>query len=320
MKLDLVPFEAWESLNEALSAQLKYENSSVRAYAGAAAAIYELTMSTAQFYSHKRSVGLIEGQTPYLVSLLPYLYREGYQVQFAPKEEKPDWKTWVEGLKKDTNFVAFCEDHPVTGELYAVDEIEQLLNEKKIFCLRISHNSHLYQRIEVKPYSVRICSYQGKAAVAILGTKLRSPPLMTQSMDWTREEFLKLVIDSAKDIQDKKLVQEFEKNLPGSYQSYLKTENRIYDRALFYNPEITGEALQQFLKKELKQPLLAAGLEREIETTHLCRWGGTVSYDHWWKPTPAPEVLRGLMVISCELIKKYPLKALLEKSLKDLQF
>jgi hypothetical protein len=186
--------------------------------------------------------------------------------------------------------------------------------------LRISHNSHLYQRIEVKPYSVRICSYQGKAAVAILGTKLRSPPLMAQSMDWTREEFLKLVIDSAIDIQDKKLVQEFEKNLPGSYQSYLKTENRIYDRALFYNPEITGEALQQFLKKELKQPLLAAGLEREIETTHLCRWGGTVSYDHWWKPTPAPEVLRGLMVISCELIKKYPLKALLEKSLKDLQF
>jgi hypothetical protein len=320
MKLDLTPFENWESLNERLAVELQYSENSLRAYSGAAAAIYELAMSTAQFYSHKRSVGFVEGQTPYLIGLLPYLYKEGYQVQVAPAEASLDWKAWVEGLKKDTNFVAFCEDHPVTGEVYDVGQLEIALNEKKIFCLRISHNQHLFKKIEIQPYSARICSYQGNTAVAILGAKFRSPPLMAQSMDWSLDDFIKSIQISRTSHEDKALIQNFEKTLPSPFQQYLKTESRLFDRALFYCEEITGEALQQFLKKELNQPLLRAGLEKDIETTHLCRWGGHASYEPWWKPTPKPEVLRGLTVISADLIQKTNLKDLLSKAVKELQF
>ncbi|HEY8270180.1 MAG TPA: hypothetical protein VIG33_04780, partial [Pseudobdellovibrionaceae bacterium] len=143
MKLALIPLEEWERLNDQLKIDFSLPaGNSARIYKGMAHAVFETAQGTAQFFSHKRSLGVVKGQTSYFDSLLPYFYKEVFSVQAMSHLAVVDPEVWVNSLKKDTSFVLFSEDHPVTGELYDYDHLDELLNEKKIFAFRISHFRH----------------------------------------------------------------------------------------------------------------------------------------------------------------------------------
>ncbi len=319
MKVDVTAFEAWESLNLSATSALKpAPEVTVRCYQGAAAAVFELALSTAQFYSHKRAVAMVPGATPHFQSILPYLYKEGYDVQMAPDSFDP--KTWVESLKRETCFVLISEDHAITGELYDRHELEKLLNEKRIFCFKVSHHSHLYRKSDVMPYSSRICAYDPQTAVAFVGTKLKSPPLISSFLNWEPQAFLQRLEAIAKSTAENQAkVENFENNLPPGYKPFFAHANRLWDRALIYSEEIGGEALQQFLAGSLGLKIDKPGFETRLETTHLCRWGGTKNYDEWWKPRPSESILRGLLLLGTEILDHPGLRAALENALRECQ-
>jgi hypothetical protein len=319
MKVDITPFEAWESLNLAVKSVISVPNEiSTRCYQGVASAAFELALSTAQFYSHKRSVAIVPGATPHFQSILPYLYKEGYEVQMAP--QPLDAKAWVESLKKDTCFVLFSEDHAITGELYEHQELEKLLNEKKIFSFKISHHNHLFQQTEVLPYSARICSFDPQTAVALIGNKLKAPPLISGYLNWEPQNFLQAIERTKKtQFEKRELVESFEKNLPKGYSVFFQSTNRTWDRSLIYSEEVAGESLQQYLIGALGLKIDKPGFETAIETTHLCRWGGTKNYDEWWNPRPAESILRGLLLLGTQVLDHPGLRAALEKALRECQ-
>ncbi len=316
----LVQFDIWEQLNESLRGQLGFPEGdySLRSYQGLGPAIWEIVQGTAQFYSHKRNVTLVTGQTPHIAPALPYLYKDGFQVQ------TPSWpsdmKTFVEALKKDTNFVIYSEDHPVTGEIYDVEELDHLLNEKKIFSLRISHQNHLYKPVEILPYTVRICGYHPSAAIAFVGSKYKAPATMSALLAWDGENFtagIQSVIKKSK--EDENLILQFERNLPSGFQVFKPTGKRSFDRSLIYSLEASGEALQKNIASQMKINLQKPGWESLIETTHLCRWGGVGTYQSWWDQRPSEEILRGLLVLSLDVVKDPHINLYLEKALQESQ-
>ena len=319
--MDITPFEAWESLNAQAAPLLKAPaDCVVRCYQGVALATFELAMATAQFYSHKRSVALCPGMTPHFQSLLPYLYKEGYDVQMAP--ETLDAKAWVESLKKDTCFVLMAEDHVVTGELFDFAELEKLLNEKKIFCFKVSHQNHFFRKTDaVLPYSARICGFDPATAVAFIGNKLKAPTLISGAMNWEPENFLNRLESAVqKAVENREKIEAFEQSLPAGFKSLLaKGANRTWDRALIYSEEVAGESLQQYLAGAIGLQIGKPGFETKLETTHLCRWGGTKNYDEWWKPRPTESILRGLLLLAPEILDHPGLKAALEKALRECQ-
>lgn len=319
MKVALSAFEVWENLNIEIARELQADDTtSVRCYPGLAAAVFESIQSTAQFYSHKRSVALVGGQTPHVQSILPYLYKEGYDVQIAPAGGPT--LEWLESLKKDTGFAIFSEDHPVTAELYSVEEIEKFLNDKKIFCFRISHHNHLFRPVELMPYSARICSYDPETAVVLMGLRHKAPALLAPFLSWNEANFLKSFRNAKNSARENRaLVEKFETSLPLGLEALLKTENRCFDRALIYSEETGGEALQLFLASKFKVGLEKPAWETRIETTHLCRWGGTKNYDLWWNPRPAESILRGLLILSIEILEHPELKQTLQKALQECQ-
>jgi hypothetical protein len=315
MKVDITPFEVWENLN-ALAGPLVNAPADcvVRCYQGLALATFELAMATVQFYSHKRSVAMCQGMTPHFQSVLPYLYKEGYEVQIAP--EALDAKAWVEGLKKDTLFVLLAEDHAVTGELFDHAELEKLLNEKKIFCFKISHQNHFFRKTDsVMPYSARICGFDPATAVAMVGGKLKAPNLISGALSWEPEAFIKRLESAVhKAVEKRETVEKFEQGLPSGFKALLQTKSRTWDRALIYSEDIAGESLQQYLAGALGLQIGKPGFETLIETTHLCRWGGTTNYDGWWKPRPTESILRGLLLLAPEILDHPGLRAALEKA------
>jgi hypothetical protein len=297
MKLALVPLEEWERLNDQLKIQfaLPAENSA-KIYKGLAHGVFELAQGTAQFLSHKRSLGVLKGQTPYFDSLLPYFYKEVFGVQAISHLALNDPEAWVNGLKKDTTFVLHAEDHPVTGELYNYDRLDELLNEKKIYSFRISHFRHHYEKTPVRPYSVRLCYLNNDLAVAFCGERYKTPALMAPQMNWNPSECLEQIRKIHVSPQDKSLVENFENAFPEMATPWFSPNTpRLYDRVLLKFPEVSGEALLQRLFDLLQVD--PSKYYETMDTTNLCRWHHFKTFNGWWEPKPSTEDLASLLVI-----------------------
>lgn len=311
MRIDLLPPEMWETLNDRVRPLVKVANDcSVRVHPGLQASIYETVMGIAQFFSHKKACGVIKGATPYFEGVMPYLFKDGYQVQAMKLSEWGNFKAWMDALKKDTNFVLVPEDHPVTGEIYDWDPIDAILNEKKIFSIRLSHFNHFRGNENLRPYSVRINSLSQKLSVVVGGNKFKSPPLISHKMHWdvekTSTEIQKLLSAFT---EDQSVVEAFEKKIQADSSMGLQVlpiaGQRVWDRSLIFSAAINGEALENYLfHPKYGRFANPPGAEYEFESTSLCRWGGISLFENWWENKPAVEVLRGMVILSVESMKR----------------
>lgn len=321
MFIDVVRPETWEELNDKVKSSLGLEpRLRARSFHGLAQAVFEVSQGTAQFMSHKKSIGVILGQTSVFESLLPYYYKETYEVNALSHLQLDDVKEWVEGLKKDTNFVLFSEDHPVTGEIYPfVEELDKLLNEKRIFSFRVSHSRHFYETTELRPYTVRLCSFTSQAAVAVLGERYRSPFLLAQNMSWDAEGFLK-ELSRAREGRETNplLVEKFENEVASVAKPYFKVGvSRLYDRAVCVFEDVSAEALAQLVFKKLG--LSSQEGWHKIESTNMCHWSVVKMFRHWWEPTPTLEQLRGLFIVGPELLNTKDFAKLVISSYEELK-
>ena len=304
MLIDVVRSESWEELNDSLKSELKLGPAlRVRTYFGLAQAVYEITQSSAQFMSHKKAIGVVMGQTGVFEGHLPFYYKETYAIQTVNHFELTNIKEWVESLKKDTNFVIFSEDHPVTGERYTfADELDIELNKKRIGSYRISHANHFFEPLEVRPYTVRICSFGQSSAVAILGERYKAPPLTAQNMSWDASVFLE---GMKQEIASKSLnpstVQSFEVQISSiSRPFFAPTAARIFDRAVCVFPEVSASALAAKINEKLG--IDKAESLKKMATTNLCDWSVLRMFDHWWRPKPPINDLRGLLIFGVDIL------------------
>ena len=305
MMIDVTPPDLWEQLNDRVKAHWSLpERVRVRCYDGLSQAAFEVTQGTAQFLSHKRAIAAILGQTPIFEGLLPFYYKDTYQVQTIAAPELKDVKAWVDGLHRDTAFVMVAEDHPVTGELYSfVDELDRLLNAKRILTVRVSHARHFYDKIEILPYSVRLCSFAPDVTVALVGERFRSPSLSAHSQFWQKENFIAQLDQAA---QGRRLaaesIAEFENKISSTAKLWFqKGTARLQDRSVFVLSDVSAEAVAQVLFK--KRQITPEEGWLKINSTNLCHWQTQRMFQSWWLPLPSLETLRGLMIVSPDLLE-----------------
>jgi hypothetical protein len=316
VRVDLRPPEIWEDLNESL--RTKFFNGgtgAVQTYPSHTHALYEICEGASNFFSHKRSFGLIKGTSPTFTSLLAGFYKDGYQVQVVSVAEIKDPKAWVEGLKKDTNFVIFSSDNPLTGECMEWDTLDALLNEKKIFSLRLSHSDWLRDYklgtlSSPRPYSASILSVNPGLSIALRGEKVKAPPVTTASLDWNSSsvfsDFQKALDHFA---ENESAVEALEKNPPTGWQRLPLAGSRLFDRALIYNTELNGEAVITHLSGKRGDSLPKLGGSADLEAASLCRWNGFATHYGWWDTAPSAEILRGLLILDAKLVSGAQLKA-----------
>ena len=306
MLIDVTHPDKWDELNDELRSFLNLSAKvRARAFYGISQAVFEISQSTAHFMSHKKAMAVVKGQTPLFDSLLPYYYKETYKVQVASFQDLSNPAEWVQQLEKDTCFVLIAEDHPVTAEIFPfADELDKLLNEKRIFVFRVSHHKHFYENIELRPYTVRLCSFGPQAAVALLGERFRSPALSAQGFNWDKETFLKSLVEAREGRSLNRLeVEKFEKEIQKSARPWFAAtqDSRVYDRAVVIFSDVSGEALAQ--KTFQKMGVSSQEGWRQLETPNQCHWNAVRMFKTWWQPEPSTEDLRGMMVISLPLLE-----------------
>ncbi len=301
MRIDILPAEQWESLNEQIRGSLGLgSESSVKVSPGVFPALIETILGFNQFFSHKKALGIIKGMNPHFEWALPYLYKDAYSAQGISVSQLSEPIKWVESLKKETNFVLIPEDHPVTGEMLSpqiLSAIENKLNDLKIFCIRLSHFAFGRRDFEIKPYSVRICSVSPQVALILSGTKVKLPAVLSHKMNWSVSQTFQSVKKYFSEFsEDRELILDFERNLPEGFFPVLDSPHRVWDRSVISHRGVNSAALLTALGESFDggDQLLSAS---------LCDWGSINLYDSWWENRPEKEVLRGLMLFSPQAIQ-----------------
>ncbi len=311
MNFNLVHPETWAGLNHKIHNLWSLPPEiSVRVYKGMHHAAYELAVGTALFLSHKRSVASIQGQTPAFQTVMPFLYKEAFQLQLQSQlQPKAALLEWAKALKADNSFVMQAEDNPITGECFFDSELETVFHDKKIFSIRASHGRHFHLRSFAErgltPSSIQICELNSELAVALCGSRFKSPVQISSHLHWDTERVLSDIKNMASSTPEQ-ATQELK--LPPGFQALKTQEPRFADRVLFFNNEIHGEALEIELKKRLS-------LNKDsslISSLNSCRHGFLDLT--WWENRPQPESLRGLVIVDQKLLSQKNLEPLLLES------
>jgi hypothetical protein len=292
--------EIWDQVNQVVKAKrYSHHDGGIRCYSSQLQALAELALGTTQFLSHKKNASVFYGSNPSFEMLTPAFLREGVKVQSlvdqALPQSLPEAKTWVEGLPKDTAYVLFSEDHVVTAEVFPWEFLDEALNEKRIPSLRMSHHRHRFENpaSSVRPFSVRICLLNLDHVVALVGSRFKTPPGMVSGLNWELD-FAQEIDDlflHTELIESAPLVQAFEAQLHEFV--FLSTASRVYDRAVLCFPDINSARL---IDQLCSRASLTSG-------TSLCSWSSFRLMSGWWKPSPTPEQLRGLLLIPALALK-----------------
>lgn len=306
--ISLQSFEQWEAVNQTfhhlvLNKKIFTGDFQLRVGPGVGAHLQDLVISTSQFYSHKKSCAVIAGQSPWIDKVLPFLYKDGFDVQIY-SEKCGDYLQWCDGLKAETLFVLFAADHAVTGERLPVAEIDKKLNDKKIYSISVSHTS--YQFLTAQPvlsFALHLCALDNNFSFCVFGSRYKAPSLFSPLLNWD------LVPTLTIRQQDKTLVDEFEKLLPPGFQLYKSNSTnfteQLHDRVIFYHPKLGGDSVIHFLENKLNLQLLNPQKNIHwLETTHLCRSGGSLKQYEWWMPRPNDDQLRGLLILDVNFFKQ----------------
>lgn len=316
MLLPLQAPEIWDEINQKFQTFLGYPlDNPIKTYPNLYTAVDEVTNQIASFLSHKNSFTWIKGNSPLMDSTLPGFLREGMQVQSVDwkvfEQLAVDPKAWVESLPKDTLFVLGFEDHAVTAQKLHLQSVEEHLNQKKIYFIRVSHFSLPVQGADLKPYTIWIgpAGYQSLALV-ISGSRFRAPERGIAYQPWKPISFSQLEqLD-----EDQNAIENFESNFTNE-KWFQGKESRRYDRAALCFSDVTGEILRYQVLKSMGEDLNS----NLIETPHTCYLQSLKALRSWWTPQPEPDKLRGLILISLKMLKKSKFVETFQQSLNEIR-
>jgi hypothetical protein len=316
MMLPLQAPEIWDEINQKFQLHLGFSKENpVKLYPNLYVAVDEITTQIASFLAHKKSFTWIKGFSPVFDGTLASFLRDGLQVQGV------DWKVfeqvtgdpvaWVDALPKDTLFVLGFEDHIVTGQKLDLQKVEEALNAKKIYFIRVSHFEIVKNQSEIKPFTIWIGpTGHNNRALVVSGSRFRAPEKIMGVNPWSRHE----------DIITKQLL--LDQNRVENFESYWVDEKwfqsnsaRRFDRALLSFKDLSAEALRFKLIKKFKIP----DIENLIQTPNTCHFQSIKVLKSWWTPAPDPETIRGLIAISTSILQNNEFADEFKRSVESLR-
>ena len=329
MRLALYPNQNWEQLQEVFLKEFhtlcQWSQSSVGTSfyfsTSKTLASFETVLGLAHQFSHKRQVAMIKGFSHLPEQFSGYFLKEGFLVQSLDMGTDPNpLDLPLSQLKKDTNFVFWIEDHPVTGERRAwTQALKKRLSEQKVFSVTLTHFSELSRCLEPNPFEIQIYSVAPTSAFVVRGSRAKSLPTLLSpgALEATDPDSLIAaqagsfrwpLFDSIDSEEDrKKLVKDFEIRIQShsgtSFKPFFSQESdRVWDRSVLVSDRIHGELFAQTLSARLGEKLAPFGQKSLVETPNLCRWGGITLYRNWWEISS--ERIAGMVVISAEALAR----------------
>lgn len=278
LRVDLFEMEKWEKLNECLGGLV---------HLGVSHAIYEVIHSLAQTYSHKKTILIVDGQTHHFDDLLGYFYKETYQVLRFSKDQMDEIEKTIQEKSAEIAFVLHAADHPVTGQIFDFQKLDQILNSKRVFSVMVSFQYHIHHDYLPNAFSVWIQRLNEDRSLTRFGNRVKLKPVLSHKLNWKSADQELLLIQQLQKksvAEDKDLVTALESQLG---TAFFKAELRLFDRLVLCYQDLNASALRDQLKKRNIQS----------DCVNSCQWNFMSDLNKWWRPELTESEIRGLIII-----------------------
>ncbi|MBL7542311.1 MAG: hypothetical protein JNL11_00775 [Bdellovibrionaceae bacterium] len=300
--------EEWDLVNFRLKNELATQNQ-VRCYINPFLASFDLLVSLAQLYAHKRSIAWVTGASPLLENVQPHFVREGYQIQNIKLldliQAADQGQSVIDGLNKDTLFLVFFKDNALTGESFDHQKLEAWAAAKKIFFVLVSHQAE--SDFQLQPTSFGIKVYASDLTLVFLPerAKLNSSIGAYQNIQW-KDQWSESI--KKKNIDLQAAIQEWEDSLVQQKWHYKGL--RSPQRSLLIFDAVHGQIVVEKLKEK--------GFSNATSYAD-CVSQSPKSIRSWIQPEISDQVLRGLISLSFKEARDIPSKELIENIVRDIQ-
>ena len=320
MKITIPQQNTWSDVNASIreALQIKEPKNYVYAYKGLAHSFKELISHFERFAPHKKKIAYIEGMTPALGALLHFAQDKGYQLVPGDREAVfANPEDWLDSLDNDVVFVLFPEDHPFTAQKYPWQELDQKVQDRRLFSVRVDHCQCVRPDIGRKlgRYEVSLHCFSESFVLARGGASCRFQSLMADDLSWSVTDIMEVLSEYSECPQeDKDLVVSFESKGSTYWSSLpeLKNKDRLFDRALIFWQNLDSSAVRELILQKM-QWLEGDQESLLLESLSPCR------HPHLQTQEFTPEVLRGLLVIGIDLLRDPQFEEVLLKSVQEVR-
>lgn len=314
MQIDFRIPREWTSANELVAAQMPAgSNAEPYVFQSIQVAIVEAVYGLSQQFSQRKKVFYIKNCDSNFDAATMVLSKMGYIVTGLDATVLDDPSGFASIIERDALLVLYAADDPILGRRYSVEKLEEALREKTLAQVRVSHNAHFFAQLkpETPRTGVHIYSVKPNAAIALCGERVRFGVLSANQTKPSTQLDLGWMKSPLAEAREKIL--KFETaHIADSKPVFASSTSRVYDRAVVSWPDVDGHAVIARLAQKLNIALSEPGVETRIETTSLSRWGGVRTFDFLKTQNLEASTLRGLVMISADLLDSSLEKALVE--------
>lgn len=303
MRFDFKAQGLWAELNEEIEAKLDLSKSAARArvFKGLSHALFEITQGLIKQFPHRKKVYYFKGLDPSHDLAMMALAREGFAVNPLPFTVFDTPEEFIKTLDKEALFILYSEDDPILGKKFPVANLENLLKTQKIFRIRASHNTFRFQdeHHNIDKEEVRVFSMRTNLALALLGERAKTTPLVVEGLPWNQEVKEQVFNELKLKKENRDLILNFEKQKPGDATAFFAADDssRVFDRAVLYWNDMDGWAFLTELAKVLSIELAPPGEDLRFESTSHSRWHDLKAMGWLKNHGLSAEQVRGLVII-----------------------
>jgi hypothetical protein len=308
MYWDYQALGSWKWINREVGRKLHLNNAKLefRCFRGVGHALFESCLGLVRLHPHKNKIFYFPNRDPFFSEPVKFLAGEGCDLHPLPPDSLENPSSVLDKFDRETLMILLPEDEVFTARKNQVHEFCEALEDKRVFRLRLSHHKHMTEGLHLHPHRMDVFLYSMGPDFALTLSSDRAAFVcpIADSLNWCERD-LENLQDRLRKVQllSSQKVEEFEATKPGGSEPLLPPgTSRTFDRALLYWTDMDGHAFVHYLARALGFSLRPAGEEFRLETTSLSRWGGVKTMD-WLKNRGfTPEQIRGLVMISHELI------------------
>lgn len=308
MRLVLPDFLSWDDANflayQKLSIFFNGCENRVRLLTDPATAISETLLTTARFLSHKKTVGIVIGQSWLQKPVVTQLQRDGFNIVSLNIDELSNPEEVLSKLGDECSCVFIPADNPITGERILSENLESSLNKKRIISIKLFHFVKDTDFQEPLPYSLNLFLLDSTLTLAICGQRYKTPFDIGDYRQWDKnficlkiDEFTKNnLLKSANLLALQAEIINFEKTLKDEFNNYFDMFNkpglaRSWDRSIIISNQHSGEFL-----------LSKMNIEETAVTMQLCSHQLTINDLDWWDGKLTPDQIRGMIFLTPTLL------------------
>jgi hypothetical protein len=300
--------ETWANLSAELTATFSYKGSEtmVKPYLGMYHGLAELTRGLARQFPTKKEILYLKDFDPTVEPHVMALAREGYKVSAVNEADLSAPESLLEGLGRETLCFVLSVDDPVLGLKSKFEKILELLREKKIFTIVVSHSAHFYQDPpqDVLRSEARLHSVSAGLCLGFLGARYKFAPFLAEGLPWPKISVEEIQKKYRQPLDDSAIGALEAQSLHGS-ESIFSESQRVSDRALLFWRDLDGHAVVELLAEKLGIALMPPRQGSPLDTLSLSRWGGVLTMK-WAEKAFALNALqvRGSVIIHQSIVSR----------------